>query len=131
MLWKTWCFHRGPYSLLTFLTIAPCWRGRNYQYFCGIQVKIFWVVTLCSIVVGHQWFGGPSCLHLQGEVTGAGKNSIGMKYMGGWRRQQGSRKQWYPTTKLHGVTTWKTSWIFPRRVLCIASNKMVWTCGKL
>jgi len=23
----------------------------------------------CSIVVGYQRFGGPCCLHLQGEVT--------------------------------------------------------------
>jgi len=30
-------------------------------------VEVFWVVTPCS-VVGYQRFGGPSRLHLQGEV---------------------------------------------------------------
>jgi len=34
-----------------------------------IQVELFWVVMRCSIVVGYQCFGGPCCLHLQGEVT--------------------------------------------------------------
>jgi len=33
-----------------------------------IQVEVFWVVTLCSIVVGYQCFRGPCCFHLQGEV---------------------------------------------------------------
>jgi hypothetical protein len=33
-----------------------------------IQVDFFWVVTPCSVVVGYQRFGGPCCLHLQGEV---------------------------------------------------------------
>jgi len=32
-----------------------------------IQVEVFWVVTPCSVVVGYQRFGVPSCLHLQGE----------------------------------------------------------------
>jgi hypothetical protein len=31
-------------------------------------VKVFWVVTPCSIVVGYQHFRGPCCLHLQVEV---------------------------------------------------------------
>jgi len=26
------------------------------------QVKVFWVVTPCSVVLGHQHFGGPCCL---------------------------------------------------------------------
>jgi hypothetical protein len=33
------------------------------------QVEVFWVVTLCNIVVGYQRVRGPCCLHLQGEVT--------------------------------------------------------------
>jgi hypothetical protein len=32
------------------------------------QVEVFWVVMLCSVVVGYQRFGRPCCLHLQGEV---------------------------------------------------------------
>jgi len=32
------------------------------------QAKVFWVVTPCSDVVGHQTFGGPRYSPLQGEV---------------------------------------------------------------
>jgi len=32
-----------------------------------IQIEVFWVVTPCSDVVRCQRFGGPCCLHLQGE----------------------------------------------------------------
>jgi hypothetical protein len=32
------------------------------------KAMVFWVVTLCSVVVEYQHFGGPNCLHLQGEV---------------------------------------------------------------
>jgi len=37
----------------------------------SVQVKIFWVVTPCGVVVGYQRFGGPLCLHLQGEDGGS------------------------------------------------------------
>jgi len=33
-----------------------------------IQVKVFLVIMLCSVVMGYQHFGGPQFLHLQGEV---------------------------------------------------------------
>jgi hypothetical protein len=36
-----------------------------------IQVAVFWVMTPCSDVVGYRRFGGPYCLHLQGEFSGA------------------------------------------------------------
>jgi hypothetical protein len=36
-----------------------------------IQVEVFWVVTTCNVVVGYQRFGGPFCLHLQGEDGGS------------------------------------------------------------
>jgi hypothetical protein len=29
-----------------------------------IHVKVFWVMTPCSDVVGYQHFRGPCCLHL-------------------------------------------------------------------
>jgi len=29
------------------------------------QVAVFWVLTPCSDLVGHERFGGPCCLHLQ------------------------------------------------------------------
>jgi hypothetical protein len=32
-----------------------------------IQVEIFWVMTLCSVVVEYECFRGPYCLYLQGE----------------------------------------------------------------
>jgi hypothetical protein len=32
-----------------------------------IQVEFFCVVTLCSVAVGYQRFGGPCCFHFQGE----------------------------------------------------------------
>jgi hypothetical protein len=31
-----------------------------------IHVKVFWVVTPCSVVAGYRRFRGPYCLHLQG-----------------------------------------------------------------
>jgi hypothetical protein len=34
-----------------------------------IQIEVLWVVKY-DLVVGYQHFGGPCCLHLQGEVTG-------------------------------------------------------------
>jgi len=34
-----------------------------------IQVAVFWVVTLCSSVVGYQCFRGLCCLHLHGDVV--------------------------------------------------------------
>jgi hypothetical protein len=33
-----------------------------------ILVEILQAVTPCSVLVGYQRFGGPLCLHLQGEV---------------------------------------------------------------
>jgi hypothetical protein len=40
-----------------------------------IQVKVFSVVMLCS-VVGYKCFGGQCCLHLQGEVNGTVKKCV-------------------------------------------------------
>jgi hypothetical protein len=37
---------------------------------CNIQVKFFWVVILCSVMVRYHCFRGPCCLHLQDEVEG-------------------------------------------------------------
>jgi hypothetical protein len=37
-----------------------------------IQVEIFCVVTLFSVAIGYQCFGGPCCLHFQGKVHDAG-----------------------------------------------------------
>jgi len=34
-----------------------------------LKAEIFWAVKPCSVMVGYQRFGGPCCLHLQGEVN--------------------------------------------------------------
>jgi len=34
-----------------------------------IEVVVFRVLAPCNDVVGYQCFGGPCCLHLQGEVN--------------------------------------------------------------
>jgi hypothetical protein len=33
-----------------------------------IRVGVFWVVMPHRVLVGYQRFGGPCCLHIQGEV---------------------------------------------------------------
>jgi hypothetical protein len=40
------------------------------------QVEVFWDVTPYSVVVGYQRFGGPCCIHLQGEVEISGCYTI-------------------------------------------------------
>jgi hypothetical protein len=47
-----------------------------------IQTEVFWVVMLCSVAGEYECFGEPCCLHLQGEVNGAGKEGtdIGTVY---------------------------------------------------
>jgi len=37
-----------------------------------IQITVFWVVTLNSVRVQYQHFGGPWCLHLQQDFQNAG-----------------------------------------------------------
>jgi hypothetical protein len=36
-------------------------KGVTFEVFIAvkIQVKVFWVVMLCNVVVGYQCFGGP------------------------------------------------------------------------
>jgi hypothetical protein len=41
-----------------------------------IQALVFWVMILSSNVIVYQCFGGPCCLHLQGDVNGAGKGGV-------------------------------------------------------
>jgi hypothetical protein len=56
-------------------------------------------VTPCTVAVGYQSFGGPCCVHRQGEANGAGKEdtNIGFEYKGeGGRVRQpiGNGKGW-------------------------------------
>jgi len=43
---------------------------RDLRFFTAVKIYIviLWVVMPCSVVVGYQPFGGPSCLHLQCRV---------------------------------------------------------------
>jgi hypothetical protein len=36
-----------------------------------IQVKVFWVVMPCGVVVGYKHFEGPCCFILQSEDAGS------------------------------------------------------------
>jgi len=40
------------------------------------QVMVFWVVTLCSFVVGNQRFRGPCYLHLQDGMAGRARVTL-------------------------------------------------------
>jgi hypothetical protein len=75
------------------------------------QVKVFWVVTPCSVVVGYQCFRRPCCLHLQ---------SCGL-----WRRvvlwQDTNVSEVHATTTLRGATTQKT-WTWKWK--CISTVKI-------
>jgi hypothetical protein len=52
-------------------TICNCTLPLTFQCFVKFkgQVTVCWIVMPCSDVAGYQRFGGPCCLHLQGEVT--------------------------------------------------------------
>jgi len=39
----------------------------------NIQVEVFWVATLCTVVERNQLFREPCCLHLQADANGTGK----------------------------------------------------------
>jgi hypothetical protein len=41
----------------------------RFEVFTAVifHVEVFWVVTPCNVVLGYQRFGGPCCVHLQGE----------------------------------------------------------------
>jgi len=48
----------------------------THEIICDVQVAVFWVVTLCSIIMaGYRRFGGPRCLHLQDELNGTWKST--------------------------------------------------------
>jgi hypothetical protein len=56
-----------------------------------IQVEVYWIMKLCSIVARYGCFGGSCCFQLQGEV------------------HYGPPKRWHFITTLHGITTQKNS----------------------
>jgi len=83
------------------------------------QVKAFWVVMLCCVVVGCQCFRGPYCwrrrqhrpLECWYPITW---HDMECHNPEDWRwRQHGPLKCWYSTMTLRGVMTQKTStWNF-------------------
>jgi hypothetical protein len=62
-----------------------------------------WVVTPCSVVVGHQQFRCPCCLHLQGEVAGMGENSMYVVYRPG---QESDGRCCWPIGSVEGELLW-------------------------
>jgi len=52
----------------------------------------FWVMAMCSVVVGYQCFKRPCCIHLYPVIS-----------------LYGVMKHWYPTTPQHSVITQKTT----------------------
>jgi hypothetical protein len=49
------------------------------------RVEDFWVVIPCTVAVGYQRFGGPYCLHLQGDMrsTDIDPGCIAADYLSG------------------------------------------------
>jgi len=82
------------------------------------QGEVFWVVSPCSVAVGHQRFGGPSCHPEDGgsmvflnisilpqHYTATQSGRLRLETPSPWRwRQHSPPKRCYSTT-LHGVTT--------------------------
>jgi len=54
--------------------LLPSLQSTRFEVFTAvkIQVEVFWVVTPCSVAVGHQRFGGGGLcsLHLYREAGG-------------------------------------------------------------
>jgi hypothetical protein len=68
---------------LTFINSASCrWkRSHTFQHYPNTrkpQVKVFRVVTPCSVTVGSQRFGRPCCLHLHSKVIWGENSSQGL-----------------------------------------------------
>jgi hypothetical protein len=52
------------YSVSSICASCEVWDIRIEMF----QVEVFWIVTMRSVIVGYQRFGGLCCLCLQGEV---------------------------------------------------------------
>jgi len=67
----------------------------RFEVLTVVNVKnaVLWGVMLCSLLEGHQCFGGTCCFHLRVQDEG---------------RQQAPVKCWYLYTRLHGITSQKT-----------------------
>jgi hypothetical protein len=80
---------------------------------------VFWIVMPCGVVVGYLSFGGPHCLHVQGEGSTTSP----------WRRRQcDPPKCRYSTTTLRGATTQKISTWKNRSIYVFVYSEMsnVW-----
>jgi hypothetical protein len=62
---KQWAYHLHFYYRHTDISMKRAFSSRLVIFMAmKIHVVVFWVMTLCSDVVGYQFFGGPCCLHL-------------------------------------------------------------------
>jgi hypothetical protein len=43
----------------------------TFEFFTvvNVEIEVFCIVVMFSVVVRYQHFGGPWCLHLQGVIT--------------------------------------------------------------
>jgi len=60
------CGHSTSLGLNPGQLLNACFEAFTAVMF---QVKVFWGVTPCTVVVGYQRFSGPCCLHLHGVTA--------------------------------------------------------------
>jgi hypothetical protein len=65
----------------------------SFEVFTAVmfQVKVFWVMMPCSVVVGYHHFRGPCCLCFEGEGARMGENGIDIGL--NWRGVAGAASQ--------------------------------------
>jgi hypothetical protein len=55
---------------IVLVTFSYCFKEVGFEVLTAVSTKmaVFWVVMLCSLVEVYQCFGGPCCLHHQGDA---------------------------------------------------------------
>jgi hypothetical protein len=75
------CSHWYEYCLLTkvrrWVHIMDVEKRARFKVFVvSVQVKVVWIVTLCSVVVEYECFGEPCCLQVKIEVAWSSKTLV-------------------------------------------------------